>query len=450
MLKNKKKIILLIFIMAICIHTIVYGKYVIENTYMAATINIDRNPPEITSVYIQNTNSEYKYYANKSHKITVQLKVIEEHIMQNNFNTKNVTAFVGKNKIPSENIQIDKIEEIKDYITYNVVLTNIEGNGNLTLEVERGTIVDTSNNINFKKVIITNIVIDNIKPEYSFNEVEQADGKVMAGITANEKIRNIEGWDLSESQLVLQKEFTNNISYIFKITDFAQNVSEVKIDITKASNIKLTYATLNSNINNFLYAYGNKDIAGKEAVEKDSKLKVEVFTFNVEGAIESDFIQFKAFTYTHWGENTSAVCDYSELIYNYGYTPNDSTFCTMNSNNALMLKGKKFIQFGGSTINRAGKRSIGNNDPIPEDIAAEYRYGISEMQIKLKNYEKYSIVYQVLVDGVGWVQTASDGERCLYNVFKPFSAIRILLVPKSEKQYVVDLWNKDIGTFNLK
>ena len=33
---------------------------------------------------------------------------------------------------------------------------------------------------------------------------------------------------------------------------------------------------------------------------------------------------------------------------------------------------------------------------------------------------------------------------------KPMSAIRVALVPNTEKQYVIDLWNKDVGTSNMK
>ena len=38
----------------------------------------------------------------------------------------------------------------------------------------------------------------------------------------------------------------------------------------------------------------------------------------------------------------------------------------------------------------------------------------------------------------------------MYAKDKPISAFRITLVPKSERQYVIDTWDKDIGTFNLK
>ena len=70
--------------------------------------------------------------------------------------------------------------------------------------------------------------------------------------------------------------------------------------------------------------------------------------------------------------------------------------------------------------------------------------------MKLKDYSYFSIIYQILVNEVGWVSACSDGQECMYFKDKPMSAFRIALVPKTEKQYVIDTWNKDIGTFNIK
>ena len=54
------------------------------------------------------------------------------------------------------------------------------------------------------------------------------------------------------------------------------------------------------------------------------------------------------------------------------------------------------------------------------------------------------------VNKVGWLKSCSDGEECIYNKKSPMSAFRIALIPKSEKQRVLDTWNKDIGTSNMK
>lgn len=449
MSKNKILLIILLFIVLICINSIVYGKYVIEDVFTVAEINIDRNPPKIDMVSVSNVNMKYPFYANKTHTVTLQFRVTEKNIKENNFNTENIVAFIGDKILDYQNMKITKITAFDDYVYYSVALNNLEGNGMLKVNVKKGTIIDRSNNVNEEKVIDTLRTIDNISPEYSFEEIEQPEGKVIARIKTNEKIISINGWNLLEDKLTLEKEFPANTSYILKITDLAQNVSEVKIDITKASNVKISYASKNSKME---WSYGNENsnVAGKEAVLTNSKLKTETLAFRVEGSLDKDFVQFRSYIYTHWGENSLAQCKKFGTIYKYGFNPNANQANTMNVGNFITLNQQKYLQFGGEGINDYNATDINGNNPIPKEIADEYRYGISEIEIQLVNYNDYSILYQVLVDGIGWVKTASDGQKCCYTYTKPFSAIRVTLVPKTEKQYIIDLWNKDLGTYNIK
>ena len=79
--------------------------------------------------------------------------------------------------------------------------------------------------------------------------------------------------------------------------------------------------------------------------------------------------------------------------------------------------------------------------PIPESIAKQYLYGISSIKIKLKNNDNYNLVYQVWVNGYGWQNAVLDGGEAKYSYTKPITAFRVTLVPKTEKQYVLDTWN---------
>ena len=58
------------------------------------------------------------------------------------------------------------------------------------------------------------------------------------------------------------------------------------------------------------------------------------------------------------------------------------------------------------------------------------------------------IIYQILVDEVSWIEPKSDGVECVYKHNKPFSAIRIALIPKNQKEHIYKMWKEDIGTFN--
>ena len=209
------------------------------------------------------------------------------------------------------------------------------------------------------------------------------------------------------------------------------------------------YASHNSQIG-WSYGYGNYDVAGKEAVLKDPTYKTEALAFNFEGNVDKDFIKARAFVYTHWGEGTKGKCATTGLIYNYGYNPSKTSWKSMNSNDLIKVDGRSYFQFGGSMINGELQTDINGNNPIPIKIANEYRYGVSGITLQLKDDSYYSIVYQILVDDVGWVKACADGQECMYSYDKPMSAFRMTLVPKSEKNYVVNMWNKDVGTFNMK
>lgn len=106
-----------------------------------------------------------------------------------------------------------------------------------------------------------------------------------------------------------------------------------------------------------------------------------------------------------------------------------------------MYKGSIFTQLGGNGVNSS--RNVDSPHFIPSDIASKYPYGISGVQFRLENSPDFSIVYQVYVKGMTWLKASSDGEENFYEHTKPISAFRMNIVPKSEKQRLIDYWNKD-------
>ena len=297
--------------------------------------------------------------------------------------------------------------------------------------------------------INTNITIDNIAPNGNFTETKISDGKVNATIDLSEKIKELEGWDFSDNKLKATKEFTNNVSYELPIVDYAGNKTIINVDITQATYINIVYASHNSVVG-WSFGYGNYDVAGKDAIARNSIYKTEALAFNISGNVDEDFVQAKSYIYTYWGEGSYGRCTTSGILYNYGYNPLDESYKSMKSSDLVTIGNKKYFQFGGSGINGYLNTDANGNNPMPSNIAPLYRYGICGIKMKLKDYSEFSVVYQILVDGIGWVSACSDGQECMYAKDKPMSAFRIALVPKTEKQYVIDTWNKDIGTFNLK
>ena len=445
----KLLIILIISIFIISLSTIIYAKYIFQNEFYIANLNIDRTTPKIELVSISNSNTDYESYANKTHTITIKVKITDKNLKDVFLDKDHVNIKINDEYVNYGNIQFNKIQDITDGGIYQIKLSNLEGNGNLKIDILEGTAVDTSELKNELLRINTNITIDNIAPEGDFTEIKISDGRVNAVINLSEKIKELEGWKFSNDKLKAEKEFTNNISYELPIVDYAGNRTIINVDITQATYINIIYASHNSVVG-WSFGYGNYDVAGKDAIEEDRIHKTEALAFNISGNLDSDFVQARAYIYTYWGEGSYGRCTTSGILYNYGYNPLDGNYKSMKSTDLVTIGNKKYFQFGGSGINSYENGDANGNNIIPKDIATQYKYGISGINFKLKDYSQFSIVYQILVDKVGWTQTCSDGQECMYAKDKPMSAFRIALVPKTEKQYVINTWNKAVGTYNLK
>lgn len=343
-------------------------------------------------------------------------------------------------------MDIKEIATNSDGKRFKIELNCLVGDGELELQILEGSVIDTSGLKNENKKIKTNIIIDNTPPSGKLTENKTSGGKVNAVISMSENVRGLEGWNFSSDKLTLEKEFTNNISYELPIVDYAGNQIDFNINITQATFVNMVYASHNSIIG-WTFGYGNYDVAGSKAVRLDRTFKTEALAFRITGNIDNDFIQANAYVHTHWGEGSKARCSTSNLIYAHGYNPGVGTYKSMNSNDLVTISGNKFFQLGGAGVNAQNYTDINGNNPVP--LTGKYEYGISGISMKLKDYSQFSIVYQILVNNVGWIQACSDGQECMYNKTKPMSAFRVALVPNTEKQYVLDTWNKDIGTYNL-
>lgn len=445
----KISIALIISMFIISISTIIQAKYIFQNEFYIANLNIDRTKPKIELVSIDNTNTSYKGYANKTHTITIKVKITDKNLKKVTLDKDHVKIKINDKYNDNAKIQSKKIQDTTGGVIYQIELSNLDGNGNLKVDFLEGTAIDTGELKSELLEINTNIIIDNIAPKGSFAENKISDGKVKATISLSEKIKELDGWNFSSDKLKAEKEFTNNISYELPIVDYAGNKTIIDVNITQATYINIIYASHNSVVG-WSFGYGNYDVAGKDAIETNKIYKTEALAFNVSGNVDADFLQAKAYIYTYWGKGSYGRCTTSGILYNYGYNPLDRSYKSMKSTDLVTIDNKKYFQLGGSGINSYGNGDANGNNCIPKEIAPQYIYGVSGVNFKLKDYSQFSVVYQILVDNAGWIKTCADGQECMYDKDKPMSAFRIALIPKSEKQYVIDTWNKDVGTFNLK
>ena len=441
---KKKCVILFIFLFLIMINNSIYAKYMIEYENKVADIKVDTINPQIQLAEITNPNKKSKKYANKNHNLIIKIRVIEKNIRDNNFNTDNIKILVEGNEIRTGNFSIEKFSQNTERILYSLKISGVLEEGKLQVKIKEGTIIDISGNKNSEVIINTNIQIDNTPPYVLFKQQEMNNGKVNAILETDEKIIGVNGWNLSENCMELSKEFANNVTYPFKITDYAENKSNVDINITKATNIKLMYCSINQWTGSSS-GYGNNEIAGKEAIINNTLYKTELMAFNYEGEIDNDFIQVQNFMYTHWGEGKKGLGYTFENTYNYGYNPGETSFETMNSGVLARLENRTVFILGGDGVNSTGNRGLNYGDEITKEIEEKQLYGISGLKIKLKDYSEYSIIYQIWIKGYGWQNVASDGELAMFNFDKPISAFRMSLIPKTEKQYLIDFWNSEIG-----
>ena len=445
-IKNKLVIIIFFVVFIIGIAKIVDAKYVIDKQFCAVNLAIDRQRPLIEVLEIQNSNLDYEGYANKCHTISIKIKIMEKYIKNVYLDKEHIKVKIAGQALENCVVNIKEVQTIKEGKVYLIELKELLGDGDLEVQILEGSIVDTSNLENEIKEIKTNIIIDNTVPEIKLVEDKIDGGKVNAIIQGNEKIRELEGWNLLENKQQMEKIFTNNISYELPIQDYAGNQVNFGINITQATFINIEYASHNSNVG-WTYGYGNYDIAGSNAVKADLKFKTEAIAFRITGNVTNDFVQANSYVYTHWGEGSIARCSSSNLVFNYGYNPGIELYKSMNSNDLVTIQGKKYFQIGGAGVNAINYTDINGNKPITADSV--YKYGICGIKMRLKDYSQFSIVYQVLVSGIGWTEASSNGQECMYSKLNPISAFRIALVPNSEIQYVINTWNKDVGTYNL-
>ncbi len=443
---NKKFFIAFLFFILLLIipffYQATFSKYIFDYAFTSTKILIDKKP-KIEVLSVSNTNTGYEKYANKTHEITLQVKVTEKNITINHFNSDTIQILIN-NEIVYPSIKIDMLSNHDGEIIYNILLSNLTGNGTLSLYFPEGIIQDTLHQKNDSLNFNTNILIDNIAPSSSCEELSVENNKSKYIITANECLRPIENWDISEGNTSLTKIFCSPVSYPILITDYAGNISEVFITINKAKNIMLYYANYNGyKISQFNHS---GEISGKQAIIDGSNKKSEMIVTYLDGDIDTQALQARIFDYTYWGENTTAICNYSELDYQYGYTPSANSWYDINSKNAIYFLGKLSFQLGGQGHNLVNNSCSNFMKPIPEEIANQNLYGISGIAFRLKNIDTYSIVYQIYVPEIGWLKASSDGEETTYSHDKPFSAIRINIIPKSEKTYLIDYWNRAIYT----
>ena len=94
---------------------------------------------------------------NKMHKIKIQIKVTENNIKENYFNKENIKINTDGEEIRKELYQINKMQEIDNYIIYEIQIDKIIKQGEMKITIPEGIIQDYANNKNEEKIIKNNL-----------------------------------------------------------------------------------------------------------------------------------------------------------------------------------------------------------------------------------------------------------------------------------------------------
>ena len=150
----KRKIVFLFIFMMMIFCKISQAKYVLEQTLLIAKINIDTVCPKIELMNI--TSTEYNENQNKMHRIKIQIKVTENNIKENNFNKENIKINIEGEELIKELYQINRKQEVDNYIIYEIQIDKIMLEGELKIIIPEGIIQDYANNKNEEKIIKNN------------------------------------------------------------------------------------------------------------------------------------------------------------------------------------------------------------------------------------------------------------------------------------------------------
>ncbi len=297
--------------------------------------------------------------------------------------------------------------------------------------------------VNERKILSTQIVIDNTPPSVTFVETVGTNGIAKAELRFGEPLRPIDGWEVTSMGLRFQKNFLGPVSYPLPVLDLAENSSQVLVDIKNAHALFLEYGSYDSHSLYYFTTAGK--ISAPNTISSNSICKTEAIFIKLSDTTSSHSLEGRNYIHTYWGNGFTSICHYSNLAYSHGYSP----WIKVSSQNIIYYGKKLFSQLGGVGVNTKNATPTTAYLPIPSEIAKQYLYGISGIQFKLNESSNYSVVYQSYVNGVGWLKSSSDGEENLFKSDKPISSFRMNLVPKSEKQYLIDFWNRDIGTNHI-
>lgn len=132
------------------------AKYLAEETYIVAHVNIDVSAPKIELIDIK---SEIKEDMNQTSIIDIELKLTEKNILKNNFTKESIEILVADKAVIPHFYEVKEIQKENEFILYQLKIKGIKEKGYLNLKIKEGCVIDKSQNFNKEVILKTNIIL---------------------------------------------------------------------------------------------------------------------------------------------------------------------------------------------------------------------------------------------------------------------------------------------------
>ncbi len=169
----KISIILSVYLILTSYFNIIYAKYVFQNEFFIANINIDRTKPNIEFIGIDSIKSSSSN-AQKTYEVSMKTKFTDQNFKNIFLDKEHIKVKQDGEYISNFDIEFNKIEDKKNEKTYEIKLKNLEVNEKFKIEIVEGTLIDEGGLENELFEVDVYLEIDNFEEE-DYYELEESE-----------------------------------------------------------------------------------------------------------------------------------------------------------------------------------------------------------------------------------------------------------------------------------
>lgn len=116
-------------------YNVIYAKYVFQNEFYIANINIDRTKPQIEFIGIDNI--EHNNVQN-TYEISMQAKFVDQNLKNIFLDKEHIKVKQDGEYIDDFDIEFNKIEDKKNEKTYEIKLKRLKVDGKFKIKIDEG------------------------------------------------------------------------------------------------------------------------------------------------------------------------------------------------------------------------------------------------------------------------------------------------------------------------